>query len=198
MATAAVFAVHSQREIRQGLSHQGLGQPSVRGRVRRRLDARRGRQARPRGVLPYVGAYDSVRIRALLAGWPPGIHREGRQRVVGLGLWQPAASRQALREHACAAPLASTSYIRGREVRVFETGRGYYVEVPGVAGVPGPFEDHPRGQRPRAQHHRSGRRESIGRVRPSQFAWALHPKAPMTVYEGPSCAPPSREARMRA
>jgi len=35
--------------------------------------------------------------------------------------------------------LVATAYARGREIRVYEHKNGYYVEVPGMTGVPGPF-----------------------------------------------------------
>jgi len=33
----------------------------------------------------------------------------------------------------------ATSYHRGREIRVYEAGGGYYVEADGATGAPGPF-----------------------------------------------------------
>jgi hypothetical protein len=36
--------------------------------------------------------------------------------------------------------MVARAYHKGREIRVFEAARGYYVEVDGATGVPGPFE----------------------------------------------------------
>lgn len=90
--------------------------------------------------VPHVGAHDSVRIVRFsqdgLRVYTVKVVKESS----GSGYGNRRRRGRRYGSMPARPRLASTSYIRGREVRVFETGRGYYVEVPGVAGVPGPFE----------------------------------------------------------
>ncbi len=53
-----------------------------------------------------------------------------RSTVIDLKLSRTTASRPAI---------AARAYYKGREIRVFDARRGYYVEVDGVTNVPGPF-----------------------------------------------------------